>query len=121
MHWRSSCGDYAVGAITGRGWRALSAIFPIRRRSIAYGAHVSVEALVAPIVGGLGTVFGPVIGALALHGIGEMTKLYAGRIPGIDLVIFGVILVPPSRLPRKVWWVWQGRLGQTRLAVERTG
>jgi branched-chain amino acid transport system permease protein len=60
---------------------------------IAYGAHVSVEALVAPIVGGLGTVLGPVIGALALHGLGEVTKLYAGRIPGVDLVIFGVILV----------------------------
>ncbi len=60
---------------------------------IAFGSHVSVEALVAPIVGGLGTVFGPVIGALALHGISELTKLYAGRVPGIDLVIFGTILV----------------------------
>ena len=61
--------------------------------TIAYGAHVSVEALVAPIVGGLGTVFGPVLGALALHGVGEFTKVFAGRIPGIDLMIFGVILV----------------------------
>jgi branched-chain amino acid transport system permease protein len=61
--------------------------------SIAYGAHLSVEALVAPIVGGLGTVLGPVVGALALHGIGEVTKLYAGRIPGIDLVLYGVILI----------------------------
>jgi branched-chain amino acid transport system permease protein len=61
--------------------------------TIAFGAHVSVEALVAPIVGGLGTVFGPVIGALALHGIGELSKLVAGQIPGIDLVIYGAVLI----------------------------
>ena len=61
--------------------------------TIAYGTALSVEALVAPIVGGLGTALGPLVGALTLHGVGELTKLLAGRVPGIDLVIFGVILV----------------------------
>ena len=61
--------------------------------SIAFGSWISVEALLAPIVGGLGTVFGPLLGALALHFLGELAKAFAGRIPGIDLALFGVLLV----------------------------
>ena len=60
---------------------------------IAYGTWISIEALLAPIVGGLGTPLGPVIGALALHGLGEATKGLAGRVPGIDLAIYGALLV----------------------------
>ena len=65
---------------------------------IAYGPWISVEALLAPIIGGLGTVFGPVLGAFVLHGIGELTKtwiatLTGGALPGVDLVLFGVLLI----------------------------
>jgi branched-chain amino acid transport system permease protein len=61
--------------------------------NIAYGSWISVEALLVPIVGGLGTVFGPLIGALALHGLAEATKMAAGRIPGVDLALYGSLLV----------------------------
>jgi branched-chain amino acid transport system permease protein len=61
--------------------------------SIAFGTWISVEALLAPIIGGLGTVFGPLLGALALHFLGEFAKAIAGRIPGIDLALFGILLV----------------------------
>jgi branched-chain amino acid transport system permease protein len=61
--------------------------------NIAYGAWISVEALLAPIIGGLGTVFGPLVGAVALHGLSEITKGYTGGLPGLDLVIFGVLLI----------------------------
>jgi branched-chain amino acid transport system permease protein len=61
--------------------------------NIAYGAWISVESLIAPIIGGIGTAFGPIVGAVTLHGLGELTKLFAGRIPGIDLVIYGALLV----------------------------
>lgn len=60
---------------------------------IAYGAWISVEALIAPIVGGIGTAFGPVLGAVALHVFGEVAKAVAGGIPGIDLVLYGLLLV----------------------------
>ncbi len=60
---------------------------------IGYGTWISVEALLASIIGGVGTVAGPVIGALALHGLGELTKGLAGQITGIDLVTFGLLLV----------------------------
>jgi branched-chain amino acid transport system permease protein len=61
--------------------------------NIAYGTWISIEAILAPIIGGLGTVFGPLVGAIALQGLGEFTKLAAGSIPGIDLVVFGLLLV----------------------------
>lgn len=80
-------------AVTGIAGALYTQYFLFLDAGIAFGAHVSVEALVAPIVGGLGTVLGPVVGALALHGTGELMKLWAGRIPGIDLVVFGVLLV----------------------------
>ncbi len=50
-----------------------------------------------PIIGGLGTVFGPLIGALALHFFGEFARGVAGRIPGVDLALFGVLLDPRHR------------------------
>lgn len=66
--------------------------------TIAYGPWISVEALLAPIIGGLGTVFGPLIGAIVLHGFGEVTKVWigaltGGSVPGIDLVLFGMLLI----------------------------
>jgi branched-chain amino acid transport system permease protein len=61
--------------------------------SIAFGPWISIEALMGPIVGGLGTVFGPLVGALALHFLGEFARGVAGRIPGVDLALFGVLLI----------------------------
>ena len=61
--------------------------------SIAFGSRVSVEALLAPIVGGSGTVFGALAGALAVRSLGEVAKMVAGDAPGIDLAIYGAVLV----------------------------
>jgi branched-chain amino acid transport system permease protein len=61
--------------------------------SIGFGSWISIEALLAPIIGGLGTVFGPLLGALALYFLGEFAKAIAGRVPGIDLALFGILLV----------------------------
>ena len=60
---------------------------------IAYGAHTSVEALVGAIVGGLGTLWGPIIGALALHLLADITRNLFGQLPGINMVIYGSVLV----------------------------
>jgi branched-chain amino acid transport system permease protein len=61
--------------------------------TIAFGSWISVEALLAPIVGGSGTVFGPLAGALVVRLLGEAAKLVAGDAPGIDLAIYGAVLV----------------------------
>jgi branched-chain amino acid transport system permease protein len=66
--------------------------------TIAYGPWISVEALLAPIIGGIGTIFGPLLGTFLLLGLGEVTKtffanLLGGARPGADLVVFGVLLI----------------------------
>jgi branched-chain amino acid transport system permease protein len=60
---------------------------------IAYGPWISVEALLAPIIGGIGTVYGPLLGALVVKSLGEITKLMTGDAPGLDLVIYGCVLI----------------------------
>lgn len=59
---------------------------------IAYGIAQSIEMLLVTIVGGLGTVFGPLVGSFVLHGINEVTRHYISE-PGLSLIVYGVILV----------------------------
>jgi len=61
--------------------------------TIAYGPTVSIEALLVPIIGGTGTLFGPLLGAAALHTISEITQHVAADAPGLNLVVYGVLLV----------------------------
>ncbi|QCI67709.1 branched-chain amino acid ABC transporter permease [Phreatobacter stygius] len=66
--------------------------------NIAYGSWISVEALLAPIIGGIGTLFGPLFGTLTLLGLGELAKigihaLFGAAVPGVDLVVYGVLLI----------------------------
>jgi branched-chain amino acid transport system permease protein len=95
--------------ITGAAGGLYAQYFLYLDSTIAYGTWISVEALLAPIIGGAGTVFGPVIGAVILHALAEFTRTLVGRIPGIDLVIFGVLLIlvvrfPPRHLLRFLRW-----------------
>lgn len=60
---------------------------------IAYGTWMSIEALLVPIIGGVGTLFGPLLGALVVRALGEAALLVTGGAPGLDLVVFGCVLV----------------------------
>lgn len=60
---------------------------------IAFGPAVSVEALVGAIVGGMGTLWGPVLGAVALHLLADFTRNLFGELPGISMVIYGAVLI----------------------------
>jgi branched-chain amino acid transport system permease protein len=60
---------------------------------IAYGTWISIEALLTPIIGGVGTVFGALVGALAVKALGEGAKLVTGDVPGLDLMIYGAVLI----------------------------
>jgi branched-chain amino acid transport system permease protein len=60
---------------------------------IAFGPQVSIEALVGAIVGGLGTLWGPVLGAAVLHALAEGTRNLFGSLPGLNMVIYGALLM----------------------------
>jgi branched-chain amino acid transport system permease protein len=80
-------------ALTAAGGCFYAQYFLFLDAGIAYGTWISVEALLAPIIGGIGTVYGPLLGALVVRTLGEVTKLVTGHAPGLDLVIYGCVLV----------------------------
>ena len=81
------------GAFMGAAGAFYVQVFQYIDPGIAYGPATSVEALVAAIVGGMGTLWGPVLGALVLHLLSDLTRNLFGELPGINMVIYGVVLV----------------------------
>ncbi|NKE69084.1 branched-chain amino acid ABC transporter permease [Ramlibacter sp. RBP-2] len=81
------------GALMGAGGAFYVQVFQYIDPGIAYGPATSVEALVAAIVGGMGTLWGPVLGAIALHLLADLTRNLFGALPGINMVIYGAVLV----------------------------
>ena len=73
---------------------------------LAYGAWISIEALLTPIIGGVGTVFGPLLGALVVRALGQGAQVVTGgEAPGLDLVIYGCVLV------LIIWFAPRGLMG----------
>lgn len=107
----------ASGAFMGLAGAFYVQVFQYIDPAIAYGPATSVEALVAAIVGGLGTVWGPLLGALVLHTLADLTRNLFGQLPGINMVIYGVVLVlivmflprGIAGLGQSVTALWRGR------------
>jgi len=58
------------------------------------GLDLSFEIAFIALIGGRGTIAGPVIGALVLRPLNEFTRIYlSDMLPGLHLVIFGLILI----------------------------
>lgn len=58
------------------------------------GLDLSYEIAFIAIIGGRGTIMGPVLGALLLRPVSEVTRIYFGSVlPGLHLVIFGLVLI----------------------------
>ncbi|MEM2273043.1 MAG: branched-chain amino acid ABC transporter permease [Candidatus Bathyarchaeia archaeon] len=53
----------------------------------------SVDAVIMCLIGGIGTALGPLIGALVKVMLGEYLRIAFGWRSGIDLIIFGVLLI----------------------------
>lgn len=81
------------GAFMGAAGAVYVQIFQYIDPGIAFGPHVSVEALVTAIVGGMGSLWGPLLGALILHTLSDLTRNLFGALPGVNLVIYGAVLV----------------------------
>lgn len=59
---------------------------------ISYSIALSVEMLLVTIVGGMGTVFGPLIGSFVLHTVNEIARHFIST-PGLSLIVYGFILI----------------------------
>ena len=80
---------------------------------IAYSIHLSVEMLLVTIVGGMGTVFGPLIGAFVLHTVNEIARHFIDT-PGLSLIVYGFILILIiSYLPNGLIGMFKKKMKQT--------
>jgi branched-chain amino acid transport system permease protein len=68
----------------------------------------SIEIILGPVIGGVGTLFGPILGAVVLtllsDGITEAVAALGWEIPGIKQVFYGVVLLAVIMfLPNGIW------------------
>lgn len=68
----------------------------------------SIEIILGPVIGGVGTLFGPVLGAGVLtalsEAITELLALHGWEFPGVKQVLYGVVLlVVVMFLPNGIW------------------
>ena len=76
----------------------------------------SIEIILGPIIGGIGTLFGPILGAFVLTGLAEALNAVMGafglELPGAKQVFYGVcLLLVVVALPDGVWPPLARRLG----------
>ena len=60
-----------------------------------FGMSLSIELILRPIVGGLGTLFGPVIGSFILTPLSEISRAYfaGGGLEGLHLILYGILAI----------------------------
>jgi len=70
-----------------------------------FGVTLSIDALLFSFVGGLGSMFGPLLGAVVLVPLTELLRgLLGGNLAGVHLIVYGVILILVMRLaPQGLW------------------
>jgi branched-chain amino acid transport system permease protein len=95
----------ALTGIAG-GWFALmnGSLFP----ESVLGMHMSINLIIAPIVGGLGTLFGPILGAFIIVPINEMSRDLAQSfsINGLNLLLYGLLLMVVIKIAPQGCWPW---------------
>jgi branched-chain amino acid transport system permease protein len=81
-----------------------------------FGIGRSIEIILGPIIGGIGTLFGPILGAFVLTGLAETLNALMGafgvELPGATQVFYGLcLLLVVAGLPHGVWPPLARRLG----------
>src|SRR5690606_26315712 len=69
-----------------------------------FGIELSIDMALMSIIGGQGTVLGPLLGALFLTPIAELTRTYlGGQFIGLHLAIYGLVLIlAVQNLPKDI-------------------
>lgn len=80
------------GALCGIGGSFFAQYFLYIDPTIVFGVDKSVEMLLVSMIGGAGTVYGPLIGAVLLAGVSDATRVLT-NVQGLSLVLYGSLLV----------------------------
>jgi branched-chain amino acid transport system permease protein len=78
-------------ALAGTFWAQLTLF--IHPKSVM-SLDLSFEIAFIALIGGRGSIAGPLLGALLLRPVGDFSRIYFGdKLPGLHLIIFGVVLI----------------------------
>jgi branched-chain amino acid transport system permease protein len=76
---------------------------------------ISVQVVLVSMLGGAGTILGPVVGAAILVPISEITRVQLGhKGTGVDMMVYGALIWLISVYQPKGVWGWLVSLGQRR-------
>ena len=82
------------------------------------GVHTSILIFLFVALGGVGTFWGPILGALVLVPVGELIRYFLGaQVPGLNTVVYGVIVILVVLfMPKGAvgWWRERGARGPGR-------
>jgi branched-chain amino acid transport system permease protein len=92
---------------------------------LAFGSSVSIQAILPAVIGGVGTIWGPVIGAAVLGPLNDVTATLLRNPPealaflqgrgGLDVIVYGILLVLiVLLLPRGIYGAIQRRLSRRK-------
>ncbi|HEY8333759.1 MAG TPA: branched-chain amino acid ABC transporter ATP-binding protein/permease [Tardiphaga sp.] len=110
------------GAIAGAVGAFYAVVLLVVTPPSVFGMLVSAQALTVSMFGGVGTVWGPLIGAAVLVPVSEILHAELGaRIPGIQGVIFGMAIITVILVaPEGVFWKVRDRWMKRRIAAAVT-
>lgn len=117
---------FISASLTAMGGSFFTQYFMFVDPALAFGTAISIGVLLRPIVGGVGTVWGPLAGALLLTPLAEVTRTFVRNPPpgfgfiddraGVDVMLFGALLIifvlfVPDGIVGK-WQQWRKRYAQ---------
>jgi branched-chain amino acid transport system permease protein len=80
---------------------------------VAFSLGVTIQSQIAPVLGGVYSAAGPIIGSIAVVGLSEATRLLVGGRAGLSLLMFGLILI------FSVLFLPRGLYGEVNATIQR--
>ena len=105
--WRRKMAATAIsGAMAGAAGGLYVVVIRVAVPADVFGLHVSAQAMVVTLFGGIGTLWGPLIGAAFLIPLGDgLHALLGHTIPGVQSMVYGLALIVAIMVaPEGLYW-----------------
>lgn len=83
----------ASAFFTGAAGAIYAQIYLYIEPGIVFSSAYSIQGLLCAVIGGSGTLWGPLLGALVLTPLAEVSKIFFRNQSGLDLVLYGALLI----------------------------
>ena len=104
------------GAMAGAAGGLYVVVIRVAVPADVFGLHVSAQAMVVTLFGGVGALWGPLIGAAFLIPLGDFLHAVLGHtIPGIQSIVYGCALILAIMIaPEGLYWYARDRIAARR-------